>query len=254
MKLYKIYENLLTESKISGCLTKYGNQLFAQQLGGTEVNTDIENNHLDLIQKYTDDEFGSELNNDTVEALNSLINCVKQYPEVLEPNNVNVYRGERIKLSYFIENNILIPLKTPIKHTFNAKNPFQSWTENLEVAQSFSNAFDDVNDKMWENFTKEFKMVYNKGEKVENDFYLNKVLKKYMDLKIPVIVSIKATSETFLFKADVMNKISSMDVPEYEVIRIGNSPISVDMNLSNVLNLYSVKALNLINDILEYGI
>ena len=254
MKLYKIYENLLTESKISGCLTKYGNQLFAQQLGGTEVNTDIENNHLDLIQKYTDDEFGSELNNDTVEALNSLINCVKQYPEVLEPNNVNVYRGERIKLSYFIENNILIPLKTPIKHTFNAKNPFQSWTENLEVAQSFSNAFDDVNDKMWENFTKEFKMVYNKGEKVENDFYLNKVLKKYMDLKIPVIVSIKATSETFLFKADVMNKISLMDVPEYEVIRIGNSPISVDMNLSNVLNLYSVKALNLINDILEYGI
>lgn len=251
MKLLNLYKKALNESHSESCIAKYGKDLFAQQLGGVEPNTDIENGHLNQVQKFTDSDFGFGLSPEIIDAMGNLKTCIKQYPDVLLPNDTVVYRGVRFSLGHFIKNNILLPLEKPINHKLKSSAVIQSWSEDIKIAEGFGGAF--LDEELWEEFINDFKKVDGRGEKAENMFYKDKVLKKYLELEIPILISTKTNPDNFLFKGNVMNKLSSSE-GESEVIRVGNEPIDVELIVpKRQLSIYSFKALKLINDILEYG-
>ena len=251
MKLLNLYKKVLNESHSEGCIAKYGKELFAQQLGGTEPNTDIENDNLNQVQKFTDSDFGLSLSPEIIDAVGNLKKCIQQYPDVLMPNNTLVYRGVRFSLGHFIKNNIPLPLENPINHKLNSKAVIQSWSEDIKTAEGFAGSV--LDDRLWMDFSNDFKLINGKGEKTENKFYKDKVLKKYIKLEIPIIIISKTNPDNFLFKGNIMDKLSSTE-GESEVIRVGNEPIDVELIVpKKQLSIYSFKALKLINDILEYG-
>jgi hypothetical protein len=211
MKLFKIYESILheeTSTGIQACANKFGKELFADQLGGTEPNTSIEDRYHDLIAYFTVSEFGHNLNHETVQALKDLQNCVSAYPEVLYPEGT-VYRGTQMRLYDILQK--YQPHDMGLQITYKAKSVVQSWTDEYNVSTIFGSftslSFDELVSAIKDPLV----------HLPDLDLLISKT-------NIGVILHHTATPDQFLFKGKYLNKLGSQG-SESEVLRVGNDPI-----------------------------
>jgi len=241
MKILKLYEHIILENSVEACVNKFGQQLFGDELGGTEKNTGIENSYVRDINDFTDNMYGEETTPELVNDLKNLKNCVKQYPEVLIPEKTTVYRGTTIPLSYFIKNKVKINTLEPFPYIYKAKGKIQSWTPNFDVASIFGNQ-DDIN-----SFSENFNIGdYQSKEARQN--LLNEVLNS--NIKIAFVLSYVTNPKEFLFKSKYFRMLSK-NTHEDEILRIENKPIQVMAKFNDhddiFLSLNGLKLIKVIN-------
>jgi hypothetical protein len=241
MKILKLYEHIILENSVEACVKQFGQQLFGDELGGTEKNTGIENSYVRDINDFTDNMYGEETPPELIKGLKNLKGCVKQYPEVLIPEKTTVYRGITLPLSYFIKNKAKINILEPIPYIYKATGKIQSWTPNFDIASTFGNQ-DTIN-----SFSKDFKIEnYQTREARQN--LLNQVLKA--NIKIAFVLSYVTNPKEFLFKSKYF-KMLSRSTHEDEILRIENTPIQVMAKFNDhedvFLSLNSLKLIKVIN-------
>jgi hypothetical protein len=235
MKLVKLYESVLREGDAEACVSKFGKILFADQLGGDEKNTNIEDKHLDALYNFTDSDFGRDTNPYLIKAVNNLRNCMDMYPEVLKPDGEMVYRGTCAPVSWFINNGAIPTKKSPQPYEYRSKNHVQSWTNDSYVAGEFSGKH-NLND-----FCRLNKVNYDDAESM---------IPRISKTRIPVVLEYKATEKDFLFKSKYFNILSDIS-DEHEVLRVENSPIMVMAYLNTQwLSLDAERLLVKINEML----
>lgn len=217
MKIYKLYESLINETEIQACVAKFGNELFGSQLGGSEKNTELEDDYLSKIVDFTDVSYGYDIDQSFVNALKTLKGCMLQYPEVLTPENTYVYRGITIPIKYFIDNKQQVIVDGQNPYVYKAKNKVQSWSVSYESASMFGGQ----------------EILNEVARKIDFDS-LNtpegrrELLKELIaeDLRIGVVIQYKTNQDEFIFKSKYFKKLSSAE-HEDELIRFDNKPISV---------------------------
>jgi hypothetical protein len=233
MKLVKLYETVLREDNAQACVARFGDVLFADQLGGNEKNTDIENKHAKAVHAFTDFDFGENLKPEMKQAIDDLQSCIKTYPEVLKPEVEKVYRGTSAPIMWFIKNGMLPTKDVPQIYEYKANSPIQSWTDAFDKAKIFGEA-EDLNQfcRYWD----------------IDDISFEWLIPEINKFTIPVILEHKASDKDFLFKSKYLNKMSEFE-GENEVIRVENYPITVMAHLNNKwLSSESERLLNIIND------
>jgi hypothetical protein len=139
MKIYKLYESLINEVEIQACVNKFGYELFATELGGTEKNTGIENQYVRDISDFTDNMYGEDVTPEFISAMKNLKACMQQYPEVLIPEKTKVFRGITIPIKYFIDKKQEINLTSANPYTYKASSKIQSWSTEFDIAATFGN-------------------------------------------------------------------------------------------------------------------
>lgn len=217
MKIYRIYESVVNEAGIKGCVAKFGNELFGTELGGTEKNTELENDYLDKIIDFTDISYGHDIDPLFVSALKTLKGCMTQYPEVLIPENARVYRGITIPIKYFIDNKQQIFVDAKNEYVYKANNKIQSWSTSYESASMFGGQ------EILNEIAKKIDLdLFNTPESRRN--LLSDLIAE--DLRIGVVIQYNTNPEEFIFKSKYFSKLSSVDIEE-EVIRFDNKPINV---------------------------
>lgn len=243
MKLYKIYESLLSENNAEACIKKLGYELFSDELGGNEKNTPVENRFVDAIFDFTDNAYGEELTPDFIEMVKTLKACMNQYPEVLLPDDTIIYRGTVIPLKYFVINKQPINIKSGNEYIYRAYSTVQSWTTNHDVANDFGrNTMIDVL------ATEIDPLDYNTSES-------RKELLKYLidvDLRISFTLVHRTNPNDFLFKDKYFSRLSANGY-ESEVIRINNGPLKLVAYINFGTNKISYKTIQLI-DLINRGI
>ena len=240
MKLYKLYETLMSEAENPSCISKFGQELFGDELGGKERNTPIENNYLELIKDFTDNMYGEETTNQFINALQNLKSCMSQYPDVLVPDSSTVYRGTMIPLTYFINNKQPIDIQGPNNYTYKANSPVQSWSISYETASNFgshetlneiSNSIGHVETSSREDLTRLLQTLVNE------------------DMRLSFVFAYKTSPDEFIFKSQAFSKLSKME-HEVELIRFTNKPIHVTAYFNdNEDNHLSEDSINLIEAI-----
>lgn len=217
MEIYKIYENLLTETQIEACVKSFGHELFGHELGGNETNTNKEANYVGLIHAFTDNEYGIDISPKFVKAIETLKGCMKQYPEVLIPESTNVYRGEVIPISYFIKNKKQIDLTGKMPYIYKAPNKIQSWSNDFDAAGTFGR-HDILNEVSAGIDFADYSTPEARQE----------LLKRVMDegLNIGFILEYHTNPREFIFKSKYF-RILSLAHHEDELVRIDNKPINV---------------------------
>lgn len=243
IKIYNIYKNLIkeneTSSNINFCIKSFGYELFGDQLGGNERNTEKEDEYLTLIKNFTIDEYGASITPEFINAINNLASCVSKYPEVLVTKG-KVYRATRIPYQYifkmvnkFNENNM-------VPYVYKANTIIQSWTEKYEIALIFSSG---ISGFKLPDGAQEFKKLivkYKSSDNIEKIKILNYILNKFNFLNhfVPVILSVNAEDNKFLFKGKYFNKLSDSH-DEYEVLRISNEPLQCMLECHEDLLLFT---------------
>lgn len=223
MKILKLYNDLLTETKIESCVNNFGYELFGNQLGGKETNTDLENSYIKTISDFTDTKYGEQITPEFIKTVNKLKTCINQYPEVLIPEKTKVYRGLNIALSDIIKQNQIINLKNTIPYIYKSKYKIESWTTNYDIAATFGN-HDKLNEIAKDiNFND-----YKSSEKRQE--LLKQLLSS--NLKIAFILSYDSNQEEFMFKSKYFKKLS-MANHEDEIIRFSNKPIKVEAKFND---------------------
>lgn len=237
MKIYKIYESIITEAEITSCVKKFGYELFGHELGGKEKNTGIENNYVRDISDFTDNKYGEEITPEFINALTTLKGCVKQYPEVLIPEKTNVFRGITIPVKYFINKNQPINLTGPNPYVYKASNKIQSWSNSFDAASTFGNhdTLNEISKNI--NFSE-----YSTPESRKQ--LLNLMISE--DLRIAFVLEYMTNSNEFIFKSKYFRILSGAH-HEDELIRIDNKPIQVTAKFNDHEDVFlSGKALSLI--------
>lgn len=217
MKLVKIYENLILEKDAQACVTQFGKELFADQLGGKEPNTSKEDRYVDLVSDFTDNQYGEEMNPEFLAAMNNLKGCMTKYPEVLKPETSKIYRGTTISADYFIKNKILISKVNPFKYEYKASSVLQSWSKE-EGKASFFGGHDVIN----EVGKKFISGGYDKSKELIKQFIEQEVIGKRVTMGF--VLEYKTNSKEFLFKSKYFNELSSAGQEEAEILRIDNKP------------------------------
>ena len=236
MKLVKLYESVLREGAASGCIADFGKILFANQLGGDEPNTDIEDEHVSSVYNFTDFDFGENIKPEILDAVDHLHSCMSTYPEVLRPDVELVYRGTSAPIMTFIKNGAIPAKQEPSPYEYKANSPIQSWTENIDKAAGFGSG-DAIN---------KFSMVINNFDRLTLEMLIPKLSK----IKIPVVLEYKTNSNEFLFKGKYLNQLSEFG-SEDEVLRIDYKPITVNAYLNEkYLTSASRQLINKINELL----
>jgi hypothetical protein len=225
MKLYKLYENSLNEVKIEACLKGFGLELFGDELGGSEKNTNTENRYVEYIQDFTDNKYGEETEPEFIKAISILKKCINSYPEILVPEKTIVYRGLTLPLNYFIDNKKEIPINGEFNYMYKASSPIQSWTKNFDIAATFGNndIVNEVANKV------NFRNINIKDETHLNDF-LNDMLKE--NIRLPFILVHQSSPSEFIFKSKYFKELS-MATHEDELIRFTNKPIGLKAKFNN---------------------
>lgn len=238
MKLVKLYEHLLTETAVEACVKQFGKSLFADQLSGNEPNTRTEDNYVDLIKRFTDNEYGESLSGDFMKAAQNLKGCMDTYPEVLIPEKTNIYRGLVIPLDYFINKRQPIDLNNWFDYTYKAPNKIQSWSESLDVAENFG-SHDNINEIARNIF---FKKLNNLDQNLNTPEGRKKLLQYVYnnDVTVGFVLQYVTNKKDFLFKAKYFSKISEAPAEE-EVLRISNNPINVKAKLNSHENVFLSK-------------
>lgn len=218
MKLHKIYESIITENNIEGCIKKFGHELFGQELGGKELNTPLEHRYHDTIIDFTDNMYGEEIQGEFFEMVNNLKGCMEQYPEVLVPENSTIYRGTMIPLYYFTDNNEPINYDGCNSFVYRAKSRIQSWTINPKTADGFgdNSRLNLIANSL--NFND-----YNTPETRKE--LLNDLLN--MDLFLSFKLNYQTNPDEFLFKSKYFNLLS-YNGDEDEILRVTNIPIKLN--------------------------
>lgn len=217
MKIYKLYESFVREAEIEACVAKFGNELFGSQLGGSEKNTDLENDYLEKIKDFTDVSYGYDIDKSFVKALFDLKNCTNQYPEILIPEKTNVYRGTTIPVKYFIDNKQQISVENQNNYVYKANTLVQSWSTNFESASIFGSH--DILNEISRNF--DFDTLQTPEGRRE---FLQDMINE--DLRIAFVLQYKTNTDEFIFKSKYFKKLSQAEYEE-ELIRIDNKPINV---------------------------
>jgi len=231
MKLRKLYEGVLKEGNAQACIAEFGKVLFGDQLGDQlgreEANTDSEDDHVTALNTFTDYGFGKNIKPEVMDAIYGLQSCMSTYPEILKPKTEMVYRGTSAPIISFIKNGQIPTLNTTQPYLYKANTPIQSWSEYESVAESFGDA---------ENFNK-FTNTYLSSPVVQGlidagEINLTELVEELGDIRIPIILIYKATSEDFLFKGKYINKLSEHG-SEHEVIRVDDKPVMTKAYLND---------------------
>ena len=242
MKLYNIYEGLITEGGVNGCVKLFGDELFGDELGGTEKNTPIESRYSDEISDFTDNMYGEELKPEFIKMVKTLKGCMGKYPEVLIPEETRVFRGTMIPLNYFVRNKEVIDIKKGQKYNYKANSKVQSWTINHTIANNFGS------NSQLNAYAKEINVnIYDSPDKRKE--LLNELISE--SLYLAFRLSYDTTAKDFLFKSKYLNRLS-YNGDEDEIIRISDGPIIVDAILKtgvgtnfNELSYDLIKLINL---------
>lgn len=239
MKILKIYESIIREEEASAkanyCIKAFGHELFADQLGGSEPNTDKENDYVKLIKAFTTINHGVELQKELVTALNHLSDCMSVYPEILVTKGY-VYRGTIVPFKFIYDNIQNFNNMGEIPFTYHAKSIIQSWTENEEIAKQYSYG---VKNQRIDNAFIEFNNIkpnYLKMSPEQQVKFLNDFLNRFTFLSdnVPVMLRAQANPDEFLFKAKYFKKLSEYSL-EDEVLRIDNRPLKCILNTAKII-------------------
>lgn len=223
MKIFEVYRGIVNEREIEACVKNFGEELFSPQLGGDEPNTRLEDRYLELIHRFTDNEYGEETNPDFVKALNNLKRCTDQYPEVLTPQDTTVYRGVTLPITYFINNRLPISMDKEYPYIYKASSPLQSWSTSAKASESFGS--NEIVNEIASNISfDEYTTPESRRE------LLNLVIDE--EMRMAFILSYVANENQFIFNSEYFKVISSMFVEE-EVIRMTNKPIEVKAKFNN---------------------
>ena len=241
MKILEVYNNLINEIEIEACVKKFGNELFADELGGKERNTGIENKYVDDIKDFTDNKYGEATESDFLKVVKNLKDCMQQYPEVLIPEKTKVYRGLTIPITYFVNNKTPIDLKKSFPYVYKARSKVQSWTSEFDIASTFGN-HDELND-----FSKDLNV-----NDYETPEARKELLKKVVDanLRIAFVIEHASNTDEFIFKSKYF-RVLSKAYHEDELLRVDNRPINVMIKFNDhyvvFLTYKSILLIRLIN-------
>lgn len=241
MRILEVYHSVINEAEIEACVKKFGYELFADELGGKERNTSIENKYVDDIRDFTDNKYGQATEPDFLKMIKNLKGCMQQYPDVLIPEKTNVYRGLTIPISYFINNRIKIDIHKPFPYIYKASNKIQSWSSDFDSASIFGNQ-----DKLNE-LAKDIDL--NQYETPEARKNLLKMVTE-ADLRIAFVLEFTSNPNEFIFKSKYF-RIISKAYHEDELIRINNNPINVMAKFNDHVDVFltykGVQLIRLIN-------
>jgi len=220
MKLFKLYKNIITESNAEFCIKNYGQDLFGNQLGSDEPNTDTENMDVHNIVDFTGVSFGEDLTNSVVNTINRLKKCIDVYPEILIPEKTKLYRGTVVPILTLLKKSKQFPTaQQPVPFVYRGKSIVQSWSESLKSTQVFGRD-DELND---------YSEIFDEPL---DQIDLNDILEDIGEMMVPIIIEYESNSEDFLFRSKYLSKLSNHP-QEMEVIRINNNPITVNAYLNS---------------------
>lgn len=228
MKIFEVYQNLLTETNIQACVKRFGYELFGHELGGTEKNTKLEKDYVEDIRDFTDKGHGPNTTNNFLGAMETLKGCVKQYPEVLIPEKTAVYRGLTIPIDYFIQKKETINLLQPFEYIYRASNKVQSWSTNPDAASIFGN-HDQLNEMAKNLNLAEYQTPEARAELLK--------LVQAEKLRAAFILQYKTNPSEFIFKSEYFRLISQV-YHEDELIRIDNKPIKVMAKFNDHIDVF----------------
>jgi len=228
MKLLEVYNTVINEAEIEACVKKFGHELFADELGGKERNTGIENKYIDDIQDFTDNKYGEATEPDFLNAMKNLKGCMQQYPDVLIPEKTNVYRGLTIPISYFINNKVSIDIQKPFPYIYKARNKVQSWSSDFDSASLFGDQ-----DKLNE-FAKDLDLNSYQTPEARKEL-LKMVIDA--DLRLAFVLQYTSNSNEFIFKSKYF-RILSKAYHEDELIRVSNKPIKVMAKFNDHVDVF----------------
>lgn len=236
MLILEVYKTLLTEAHVDACVKNFGYELFGHELGGTETNTAIENSYVQSIEDFSKNMYGKDINPKFVSAMNKLKGCMKEYPEVLTPENTQVYRGLTIPIKYFADKKEPIEIRKAFTYTYKATNPIQSWSTDYEAASLFGK-HDSFNELV---------------NSINLDDYQTpearqQLLKHIIDKNIRIAFTLEyhTNPQEFMFKSKYFRMISNVHY-ESEIIRFDNHPINVLAKFNDSPDIFSYKGVKLI--------
>lgn len=225
MKIYKVFESLITETQVESCVKNFGHELFGHELGGTEKNTGLENSYVRYIEDFTDNQYGEETTPEFINAVKTLKTCMGKYKEVLTPEKTTVYRGTVIPLSYFVKNKQPISLTNINQYIYKASSKIQSWSTTFDTAAKFGD------NTMINDIANEY-----------DDFSSLDVKKSLLtnliddDLRIAFVLTYQTNPNEFLFNSKYFRLLST-EQSEDELIRIDNNPIQTLAMYNNLKDI-----------------
>lgn len=170
MKLLKLYEGVLRESKGEFCVP--------------EIETVLAN--------------GKAARPDFIEGIKELKKCVKNYPQILHPEG-SVYKGVNLSLKDLLDqyDDITDDIKKGGKFTFvyKSKDPIQGWSSDKE------------NVKMSIPVSPYLSMIMNKYKKGNGN--PKELLNQLNEVSVPVIIELRANSDDLLIKGEFVKYLSN---------------------------------------------
>lgn len=225
MKLVKIYEDVLRESKSMSCLVKFGNELFDPQLSNgdnVETNTSTEDSYLKLIAQFTDQHHGIAVRPAFIDAMKTLKSCMSSYPEVLQPAGT-AYRGDDMTMNDLLAQyeDIEDELSKGGVFDFNytPKTMIQSWTSDNSIAEDFAKTSPFLLQMI-----RTYKEVKGDPKALAN--FAREISDSLDNITVPIVMKLNTTSDDFLFKSKYFTILSQHDGEE-ELLRINNQPTRV---------------------------
>lgn len=190
--------HVIQEAKVSqDCIDKFGEELFGNFLGGKEADTEYEDYVFKRVEDFVD---GGGNQSQAKKAFMDLKDCMKDYPDILEPPSRTLFRGTKIRelpnnlnLSKFDDMRKILKLPHKDHHvvfknyTYKPRGEIQSWTTSRKIADEFVGEHHGYGGVLYASFPK----------------------------------------SELLFNTSFMNKISikKLGSSEYEVVRISKKPV-----------------------------
>jgi len=225
MKLYKLYESVLTEGQAEACISQFGRELFSPEFGGDEPNSELEDEAIELIHKFNTSKNGSKVNPDFIDMARRLRTCVSSYPEVLHPEGM-AFRGTKVSIEDLLESFDRIKNQIrhgqPFKMVYHAKTPIQSWSDDEIIAKDeFGQSGAQLMDIL-----DRFDRARKSGTVMD---FLEHIHEHALETRVPVVLAYRTTSNDFIFKGKYFSYLSQKD--ENEILRIDNRPIEVNAKI-----------------------
>jgi len=183
-----VYEALLQEKVTSDCAKKFGDWLFGEFRKKKEKDTDIENNYFEYLVSFIEGSFMKDGKTKLLTVLKDLKKCMESYPDILQPNTNNLWRGSSLdtKTINSLRNkykkqpfSIINKMKFGISlfylidenWVYSPKSVVQSWSTKSESAVSFSLT------NRWYHEAALYNTKFNKNELLFNSKFLNLMAK-----------------------------------------------------------------------------
>jgi len=225
MKLVKLYKSLILEGQLEACVAQFGQELFSPEFNGAEENTELEDEYIELLHKFSGNISGSRIDTKMFQMSTNLKKCVSAYPDILQPEGM-AYKGIKVTIKDLIKSypeiKNDIQLGKPFRMVYAAKTPIQSWTNDKDVADDDFGKSGNILDKLLDKFD-EAKAAGR------IDDYLKHIIAHNLDTKVPVILKYRTRQEDFIFKGKFFKHLSSSD--DDEILRIDNRPIEVEAKI-----------------------